>query len=60
MKRRKIDPNDNGGDSRGGSSVGRFFLLVLLAALVLYLLNAIGVPVVYRTDNTEILEHPHR
>ncbi len=60
MKRTSIDPYDSNGNRRGGSSFGRFFLLVLLAALVLYLLNAIGVPVVYRTDDTKIIEHPHR
>ena len=60
MKRTQIDPNDSSGDRKSGSSAGRFFLLVILAAIVLYLLNAIGVPVVYRSDETKIIEHPHR
>ena len=54
-----MDSHGHGEKTRGGS-VGRFFLLVFLAAIILYLLNAIGVPVVYRTDSTKVLEHPHR
>ena len=60
MKRTSTDPYDSNGNRKVGSSFGRFVLLALLAALVLYLLNAIGVPVVYRTDDTKIIEHPHR
>lgn len=59
MKKTQMDPYSNREDRRGGS-VGKFFLLALLAVLILYLLNAIGVPVVYRTDSTKIIEHPHR
>lgn len=60
MARTHLDPSAGDHNPRGGGSVGKFFLLIVIVAIILYLLQAIGLPVVYRTDDTEIIERPHR
>ena len=60
MAKTHLDPSNGGHSPRGGISPGKFFLLLVVVAIILYLLQAIGLPVVYRTDSTEIIERPHR
>ncbi|MFZ4425550.1 MAG: hypothetical protein ACOYOO_00195 [Saprospiraceae bacterium] len=60
MARTHLDPSTGDHSPRGGVSIGKFFLLIVIVAIILYLLQAIGLPVVYRTDETEIIERPHR
>jgi hypothetical protein len=60
MAKTHLDPSNGDHSPRGGISPGKFFLLLVVVAIILYLLQAIGLPVVYRTDSTEIIERPHR
>jgi len=41
------------------SPVQRFFIILILIILFLVFLQRIGVPIVYKTEDTEMIEDPH-
>lgn len=40
--------------------VEKFFFVVFLLILIFFTLKQLGIPVVKKTESTEILQHPHR
>ena len=38
----------------------RMLILVALIFLAILLLRVLGIPVIWRSESTEIIEHPHR
>ncbi|MBK8042190.1 MAG: hypothetical protein KBG02_07860 [Haliscomenobacter sp.] len=53
----KASPSSSGG---ARWSAQRVLILLVLVVLALFLLHKMGVPIIWRSESTEIIEHPHR